>query len=66
MFSLSAAALVQRLVEACKSSVGAELTVHVKAKAEDGSRQMEEMLGVLKESDSEPLVGVLTKVRYAV
>ncbi len=60
---LFAAALIQRLGEACKSAVGAELTVHVKAKAESGGQQMDEILSVLKESDSEPLVGILAKVR---
>ena len=63
---LSAAALIGRLGEACKRAVGAELTVHVKAKANDGGQQMDEIISVLKESDSEPLVGVLTKVMIRV
>lgn len=61
--SIPTAALVQRLGEACKAAVGAELTVHVKAKADDGGKQMDDILSVLKDSDPEPCVGVLTKVR---
>ena len=53
---------MQRLGEACKAAVGTELTVHVKAKVDDGGQQMDEILSALKERDSEPLVGVLSKV----
>ena len=56
------AALVERLGEVCKSTVGAELTVHVKAKAEDGGQQMEQIIGALKEGSTDPVVGILSKV----
>ena len=52
---------MQRLGNACQSSVGVDLVVHVKGKAEDGGQQMDAIIDALKESSTEPLIGVLAK-----
>lgn len=56
---------MQKLAEVCKSAVDAELTVHVKQKAEDGGQHMDEIIKALQGSASEPLIGTLPKVVYS-
>jgi len=58
---IPAAALVEKLAGVCKSSVGAELTVLVKGKGDDGGQHMDTILQSVKTSE-EAVIGGIAKV----
>lgn len=56
----AAATLVEALKAATKEKVGVDLILHVKPKGEDGKKQVDELIGLIKDGSSS--VGVIQKV----
>ena len=60
---LSAAALLQELVDPAQQQAGIKLEFLERAKGEDGSTQIQKLVDVLKEQTAQSSVGALPKVR---
>lgn len=55
--------MLQALAEPAKEELQLDMHVHVKAKGQDGSEQMEALMAAVSSSGDPPKVGVLTKVK---
>ena len=60
---MSAAALLQELVDPAQQQAGIKLEFLERAKGEDGSTQIQKLVDVLKEQTAQSSVGALPKVR---